>query len=115
MEIATIEERVRPESILPTLVETIATALMLPYVALWLLIRDGDQADKTGLIWVMWLIVPLALGIMLTLNGLNSLPALVWGNVYHLFGTAVGFIVAWFWKPDCQYLKMVHLNFRWKK
>ncbi len=63
---------------------------------LWLLIRNGEQADKTGILYVMWLIIPLAMGLILTLNGAHLIKAFVLGNLYHLSGTIVGFGAVWF-------------------
>lgn len=72
-----------------------ASAFIWAYAPLlWLLIRRGDVADKALLLWVMWLIVPLAMGLVLALNGANLLAALLLGNVYHLSGTAVGVAAA---------------------
>lgn len=81
-----------------------ASAFIWAYAPLlWLLIRreeDDTAAGKTGLLWVMWLIVPLALGIILVLNGAPLLTAFVWGNIYHLSATVVGFVAAWLWRKE---------------
>lgn len=63
---------------------------------LWMFIQDGEQSDKVGILYVMWLIVPLAIGLILTLNGSHPIEAFVLGNLYHLSGTVVGFVGAWF-------------------
>ena len=60
--------------------------------------RHRNSDDKIALLWVMWLIVPLAMGIILALNGSNILTALFWGNIYHISGTIVGFTLVWFWQ-----------------
>ena len=51
----------------------------------------------------LWLIVPLAMVLILTLNGVYPITAFVLGNIYHLSGTIVGFGATWFWRyrlPD---------------
>lgn len=64
---------------------------------LWLLIRGDQHTDKTGILYVMWLIVPVAMGFILTLlDGTQPIKAFVLGNLYHLTGTVVGFSAAWF-------------------
>jgi membrane associated rhomboid family serine protease len=76
-----------------------ASAFIWAYApVLWLLIRDGEQTDKIGILYVMWLIVPLAMGLNLTLNGTHPIKAFVLGNLYHISGTVVGFGAAWFWR-----------------
>ena len=72
-----------------------ASAFIWAYAPLlWLLIRRGQERDKAPLLWVMWLIVPAAMGIILALGGAPLPQAWLWGNVYHLSGTVVGFAAA---------------------
>ena len=74
-----------------------ASAFIWAYAPfLWLSIRNGQQTDKAGILYVMWLIVPLAMSLILTLNGTRPIMAFVMGNAYHLSGTVVGFGAAWF-------------------
>jgi len=76
-----------------------ASAFIWAYAPfLSLLIRDGEQTEKTGILYVMWLIVPFVIGLILTLNGTHLIKAFVFGNLYHLSGTIVGFSGAWFWR-----------------
>lgn len=76
-----------------------ASAFIWAYAPfLWLIIRNGHQINKVGILYVMWLIVPLAMGLILILNGAHPIKAFVLGNIYHLSGIAVGFCAAWFWK-----------------
>lgn len=65
---------------------------------LWRQTRHKNSEDKTALLWMMWFIVPLAMTIILVLNGSNILTALFWGNIYHISGTIVGFALVWFWQ-----------------
>jgi len=74
-----------------------ASAFIWAYAPfLWLLIRSGQHTDKTGILYVMWLIVPLVMGLILILDGTHPLKAIVLGNLYHLSGTVIGFGAAWF-------------------
>lgn len=76
-----------------------ASAFIWAYAPLlWWLIRQGKETDKVALLWLMWLVVPLAMGIILAINGSNLLAALLLGNVYHLSATAVGFAAVWLWQ-----------------
>lgn len=74
-----------------------ASAFIWAYAPfLYLLIRDGEQTDKTGILYVMWLIVPVVMGFISTLNGTHPVTAFVAGNAYHLSGTVIGFGAACF-------------------
>ena len=74
-----------------------ASAFIWAYAPfLWLLVRNGEQTDKAGILYVMWLIVPLAMGLLLTLNGTHLITAFLLGNLYHLSGTVIGFGAVWF-------------------
>lgn len=76
-----------------------ASAFIWAYAPLlWWLIRQGKETDKAGLLWLMWLVVPLTLGIISAINGTNLLTALLLGNVYHLSATAVGFAAIRLWQ-----------------
>lgn len=78
-----------------------ASAFIWAYAPLlWWQARKKGVVDQAPLLGVMWLIVPLAMGIILALNGNALLSALFWGNVYHLSGTIVGFAFIWFWQRN---------------
>ena len=65
-----------------------------PFV--WLIIRSGKQTDKAGILFVMWLMIPLVMAFILSFNGADPITAFVLGNMYHISGTIVGFGAAWF-------------------
>lgn len=76
-----------------------ASAFIWAYAPLlWFFNHKYGQTDKAGILYVMWLIVPLGMGIIFVLNGVDLFTALVLGNVYHLSGTLVGFCAVRFWK-----------------
>jgi len=74
-----------------------ASAFIWAYAPfLWLLVRNGEQTGKTGILYVMWLVIPVVMGFILTLSGARPIMAFLLGNLYHLSGTVVGFVTAWF-------------------
>lgn len=74
-----------------------ASAFIWAYAPfLWLLIRNEEQTDKIEILYVMWLIIPLAMGFILTLSGVHLITAFLLGNLYHFSGTVVGFGAAWY-------------------
>ena len=76
-----------------------ASAFIWAYAPfLWFFNRDAQQTDKVGVLYVMWLIVPLTMGVIFVLNGVNLITAIVLGNIYHLSGTVIGFCMVWFLK-----------------
>ncbi len=76
-----------------------ASAIIWAYAPLlWWLIRQKKSTDQAAILWVMWLIVPLTMGILLMLNGTPLLKAVFWGNIYHIAGTIVGFFFIWLWR-----------------
>jgi len=57
---------------------------------------------------MMWLIVPLVMGLILSLNEARPVIAFLLGNLYYLSGTIVGFGTAWFWRDFTQEMKPVN-------
>jgi membrane associated rhomboid family serine protease len=63
---------------------------------LYLYVHESEGTDKSGILLVMWLVIPVVMGVILTLNGVRPIKAFLLGNLYHLSGTIVGFGAAWF-------------------
>lgn len=76
-----------------------ASAFIWAYAPLLLFqVRNGNETGQEGVLLVMWLVVPLAMGILISLNGAGLLTALLQGNTYHFSATAVGFTAVWLWQ-----------------
>ncbi len=52
----------------------------------------------TGLLFVMWVVVTVALSVFLALGGVDPVSAVLYGNAFHLSGTVAGFLGVALWR-----------------